>query len=249
MIGRERRDVRATGPVVNMSRLSSTTLHIGDPAPPLALLAVDDLPVRLADVLQDSAVLLAFAPGSWSPNTRRQIRDLSAAYERFREAGVGVLVVVTQDAASLKRRLPPQTLPFPVLADERREAARDFGVYRAISLDGLSVTRPAAFLIDRSGSIRFVYVGERDADVPETETLLRLASWLIGLPAPEAAEAASGASAEELSFEESATAMLTPVAPPLDGHDEAGQALPEAEAPLTTPEEPRAATDPDAEQT
>lgn len=163
-----------------MGRLASTTVRIGETAPPLALFTLDERLLMLADLLQETAVLLVFAPGSWSPNTRRQIQELSATHELFSSMGLAVVMAVTQDARSLRRRLATSMPPFTVLADERGEAARDYGVYRALSWDGLSVTRPAAFAIDQTGCIRFIYVGASHHDVPETEALLLLALWLFG---------------------------------------------------------------------
>ena len=161
-----------------MSRLASNTLRIGDIAPAFALSTFDGRFVQLGEVLSRGPVLLLFAPGTWSPYTRRWLEDLEAAAERFRSVGVAVLVVVAQDAAGAKRSLFRQRPWFPVLTDARRNVARDYGVYRALSLDGIGVTCPAAFLIDGSGAIRFAYVGRNDGDVPEAEVLLNLASWL-----------------------------------------------------------------------
>lgn len=167
-----------------MSRLRSTTLQIGDLAPAFALFALNEQFVHLADVLDEVPLLLVFAPGAWSPNSRRQLEELSACYERLHAAGVGVLAIVTQDARSLRRRLATQMPPFPILADENREAARSFGVFRALSWDGIGVTRPATFLIDRAGAVRFIYVGERDPDLPETDALIRLVADVFQVEVP-----------------------------------------------------------------
>lgn len=187
-----------------MSRLRSTTLQIGDLAPAFALFAINEQLVHLAEVLDEVPLLLLFAPGAWSPNSRRQIEELSACYDRMHAAGVGVLAIVTQDARSLRRRLATEMPPFPILADENREAARSFGVFRALSWDGIGVTRPATFLIDRAGIVRFMYVGERDADLPETEALIRLVGDVFQVEVPDVVE--------ELPAEEA-------VEPPTEGED------------------------------
>ncbi len=163
------------------SRLASTTLRIGALAPEIELPGLDGGLVRLTDARGICGVLLIFAPGAWSPATRRQVGEINAVYEQFREIGVQVVVLITQNATSLQDRLASYAIPFPILADEHRETAKDFGVFRALSWDGIGVTRPAVFLIDRDGVIRFVYVGERDSDVPDTESLLHLAKDLIGV--------------------------------------------------------------------
>ncbi len=171
-----------------MSRLVSTTLRIGDVAPPFELPEIRGDLVRLSDALGHAAVLLVFSPGSWSPATRSQFAELAATYERLQLAGIALLVVVTQDLRRLRLGLAARPYPFPVLADERRSVARDYGVYRAFSRDGIGVTVPSVFVIDRAGLLRFVYVGAGDGDLPEADGLIRLATWLVRAAAAEAAE-------------------------------------------------------------
>ncbi len=173
-----------------MSRLSSTTLRIGDPAPPFSLTTLEGNRFHLGDAVRGGIALLVFVPGSWSPSARRQMTELATLYPAFEEAGINVVMIVTQDAGSLRRRLEATPPPFPVLADVERTAARDYGVFRAVSWDGIGVTRPASFVIDREGAIRFLYVGERDNDAPDASSLLRIATWLRDeMPRPEEAEA------------------------------------------------------------
>jgi peroxiredoxin len=177
-----------------VSRLSSTTLRIGDPAPLFSLPTLEGSRYQLGDALQTGIGLLVFVPGSWSPGTRRQIGELNELHAAFLEAGIVLILIVTQDASSLRRRLETRP-PFPVLIDRDRSVVRDYGVFRAISWDGIGITRPAAFMVDREGAIRFLYVGERDGDVLDAQSLLRLGTWLRGeVPLP--AEASEELAAE-----------------------------------------------------
>lgn len=172
-----------------MSPLNSPTLRIGDQAPLFTLRDLDGRPFELTDVLQGGGALLLFGPGTWSRGTRRQVPEIELAHEELAEAGFTTLLVVTEDASRAKRTLGPALnrldrsfagplLSFPILADENRAVAKEYGLYRAISLDGLGVTRPAAFLISSSGEIRFMYVGRNDADIPDTQSLVWLAREL-----------------------------------------------------------------------
>jgi peroxiredoxin len=163
------------------SRIVSPTLRVGDMAPPIALPGLDGDIVELAEARGICGVLLLFAPGAWSPATRRQLGEINAVYEQFKTNGIQVVVLMTQNAGPLQDRLAGYAIPFPILADAHREAARDYGVYRAVAWDGIGVTRPAVFMISRDGEIRFMYVGDGESDQPDTETLLRLAIWLIGV--------------------------------------------------------------------
>ncbi len=162
-----------------MSRLASTTLRIGDAAPPFVLPDLYGSPLSLSPILEQRPALLVFAPGSWSPGMRRQLAELDNESDRVRAAGVDVVMIVSQDLPRLRRALGTRRPRFPVLADERRSAARDYGVYRTFSMDGIGVSCPAVFLVDRSGLIRFVYVGQGNDDLPDSENLVRLAAWLV----------------------------------------------------------------------
>ncbi len=173
-----------------MSRLLSTTLRIGDPAPPFVLPDLYGGLVSLAATLERRPALLVFAPGSWSPGMRRQLAELDGQCDRLRAAGVDLLMAVSQDLPRLRRALGSRRPRFPVLADERRSVARDYGVYRAVSMDGISITFPAVFLVDRAGSIRFLYVGRGNEDLPDTEGLARLAAWLLQAEGVEEAKSA-----------------------------------------------------------
>ncbi|MEA2640871.1 MAG: hypothetical protein QOF51_2265 [Chloroflexota bacterium] len=192
-----------------MSRLASTTLRIGELAPDFTLLALDGSATLLSSILKGAHALLVFAPGSWSPATRSQIEQLAATCDLFNSMNVKVVVVLSQDLAAARRAFVGNGLPLIVLVDPTREVARDYGVYRAFSRDGIGVCRPATFLIERSGIIRFAYVGGRDDDTAEADTLLLLATWLVPARISEPQEVL--VQAEE---EEAPTVVLDPVSTP-----------------------------------
>jgi len=78
-----------------LTRLASTTLRIGDEAPPFALPGLDGEIVELAEARGICGLVLLFTPGAWSPATRRQLGEVNAVYERFRENGIQVVVLMT----------------------------------------------------------------------------------------------------------------------------------------------------------
>jgi len=221
-----------------MSRLASTTLRMGDLAPPFELPAIRGDLVRLSDALGHAAVLLVFSPGSWSPATRSQFAELAATYERLQLAGIALLVVVTQDLRRLRLGLAARPYPFPVLADERRSVARDYGVYRAFSRDGIGVTAPSVFVIDRAGLLRFVYVGAGDGDLPEADGLIRLATWLVRAAAAEADEPGPFPAEGEIWLDEQ------PASPPPDQATPGGS--PESDSTPSGPAAQPAPTDAEA---
>ncbi|MBM2810012.1 MAG: hypothetical protein HW416_771 [Chloroflexi bacterium] len=148
----------------------------------MATLDGDEL--RLSDALVEGPVVLVFLPGLWSPNARRQLAELDLMAEAFAEDGVGLIAVITEDLQRIASRLGANAPKFPLLADHRRDAARDFGVFRAVSRDGIGVTRPSVFLIDQSGTLRFAYVGDGERDIVESQTLHQLSRGLLASAKP-----------------------------------------------------------------
>ena len=59
-------------------------------------------------------------------------------------------------------------LPFNILVDESRSVLKAYGVWHAVGLSAWNIARPALFLIDRSGAIRYSFVGDRQDEFPSS---------------------------------------------------------------------------------
>ena len=53
---------------------------------------------------------------------------------------------------------------FPFLLDEDRGVTRAYGIYHLIGTDALNISRPATFVIERTGIIQFLFVGAKQQD-------------------------------------------------------------------------------------
>ncbi len=60
--------------------------------------------------------------------------------------------------------LAKHPISFPFLLDEDRAVTKSYGVYQRLGLDAINIARPATFIIDPSGTIRFIYVGSSQTD-------------------------------------------------------------------------------------
>ena len=70
---------------------------------------------------------------------------------------------------------------FPYLLDEDRSATKAYGVYKALGIDSINIARPATFVVDASGKIRYIYVGSNQMDrAPIDKTLEALAEARSG---------------------------------------------------------------------
>jgi methyl-accepting chemotaxis protein len=86
---------------------------------------------------------------------------------------VQVVAVVAQSSSVVRRYIEETGLPFNILVDESRDVLKAYGVWHRIGLDAWNIARPALFLIDRSGAIRYSFVGERQDEFPSHEEIVR----------------------------------------------------------------------------
>lgn len=159
--------------------MSATPLKVGDSAPEFALPdARTGKSVALTEYRAGRDALVVFFRGTWCPFCRAQMKALRDSYDRLTAAGIAVVGVVCQSATSVRRSLDTETLPFPLLVDETREIARRYGTHYYLSLEGVNLSHPALFVLDRAGGITFVHVGRNMRDLPVTTVLERFVDCL-----------------------------------------------------------------------
>jgi peroxiredoxin len=80
--------------------------------------------------------------------------------------------VVAQKSEPVRRYIEDTGLPFNILVDERREVSKLYGVWHRAGLDAWNIARPALFLIDRAGRIRYMFVASSQDDFPAHDEIL-----------------------------------------------------------------------------
>ncbi|MYF99279.1 redoxin domain-containing protein [Candidatus Poribacteria bacterium] len=61
---------------------------------------------------------------------------------------------------------------FPLLVDKDRSVIKSYGVYHWLSFEAYNIARPATFIIDKLGTIRYMYIGTHQFDlVDHTEVI------------------------------------------------------------------------------
>jgi peroxiredoxin len=74
--------------------------------------------------------------------------------------------VVAQSSDRVRTYIEETGLPFNILVDESRAVLKAYGVWHAVGFDAWNIARPALFLIDRSGAIRYSFVADRQDEFP-----------------------------------------------------------------------------------
>jgi peroxiredoxin Q/BCP len=97
---------------------------------------------------------------------------LRERHDSFRAAGAATVVVLCQKSAAVRAWLERNPLPFPLLADEDRSAAKRWGVWVRLNLESVNIARPASFVVDARGMVAFAAVSRVQFDVPALDDLL-----------------------------------------------------------------------------
>ncbi len=106
-----------------------------------------------------------------------QTAAIGRQIERFRTAGVDVLVVYPGPTEAVPvfveavKSLRHESLPMPIGLDVSLLLVRGLGIEE-------NLARPTSLIIDRTGIIRYAYVGKTGADRPSVDDLLRNAEKL-----------------------------------------------------------------------
>lgn len=101
-----------------------------------------------------------------------QLGELQQAYGEFQEQNTGILAISNEDTERGSTLAHDLGLSYPILADSERDVIVEYGVFHQNEPKSRPISRPATFIIDGEGTIRYRYVGEDAADRPATGDLL-----------------------------------------------------------------------------
>lgn len=137
--GRARAEIAAKAPAV------------GSPAPAYSL-PDQDGHTHTSAQNKGRAVLLAFYPADFTGGCTLEAHSLSGANAALKALGVTVYGVSVQDPKSHKSFCTKEGIPYTLLADTQKKAARDFGVL----LPGLGIADRVTYLIGADGRVAYI---------------------------------------------------------------------------------------------
>lgn len=94
----------------------------------------------------------------------RRIAQLRDSFDELQSRGLDILVVLCQKRDSVAAWLVKHPLPFPILIDDDRSRAKRWGVYVFLSYDSIHIARPATFVLDATGVIRYARIARNQMD-------------------------------------------------------------------------------------
>src|SRR5262245_28847453 len=119
---------------------------------------------RLAD-FKGRPLVVYFYPKDDTPGCTREAQGFAAAYPEFHAAGIAVVGISKDSAASHDRFSAKYDLPFTLASDERGGVVEAYGSWVEKSMYGrkyMGIDR-STFLIDQNGKVRQVW---RNVKVP-----------------------------------------------------------------------------------
>ncbi len=101
-------------------------------------------------------------------------------FNRLQGLGAGVVVILSQSRERMREYLEEKAFPFPVLSDASRDVAKRYGVYVRVNFESMNIARPAIFLLDREGIIRYIFIASVQVETPSDHEILSTLESISG---------------------------------------------------------------------
>ena len=127
------------------------SVGVGDKAPDFTLPGTGGGSYSLADFL-GKPLLLVFYPGDDTPVCTKQLNSYNEGLDQFTKLDAQVIGISAQSIDSHEAFAGKHGLAFPLLADTDKAVAGLYG-----TLGPLGFPRRSVFIIDRTGTFRYVH--------------------------------------------------------------------------------------------
>ena len=162
-----------------MSQENTSEVLVGKLAPDFVAQGLSGDDIHFGSITGGKKTLLLFYRGGWCPFCNEQLASIARDYQKFEEQNATVVAVSCEEVQKGKDLLQKLRLPFFLLSDTSfegidRYGVRDTDLSEKTRARGISrLPKPSAFVIDRTGIVRYRYIGKSAPDRPKNEDLLR----------------------------------------------------------------------------
>ena len=153
-------------------------IEIGQPAPDFTLFDSEKKQVTLSDIKGHNVLLLFFPLAFTSTCTKElcSVRDNIAWYNNADAKVFGISVDALHTLAKYKE---DQQLNFTLLSDFNKDVSRLYdSIYEIFGYNMKGVSKRSAFVIDKSGIVRYAEVLDNASEVPNFETIQKVLNGL-----------------------------------------------------------------------
>jgi peroxiredoxin len=148
------------------------TIELGQQAPDFTLPhKPGEDPVKLSDYRADKNVVLLFFPLAWSPVCTDEMCATRDSYTQVADLDAEVLGISVDSPFTLQAWAENQGIQFPLLSDFNKDASRNYDVLYEDLLGLQGVAKRAAFVVDKSGKVRYAEVCPTPRDLPDLQAI------------------------------------------------------------------------------
>ncbi len=150
----------------------SIKIKVGDKALDFSLPDIDMKPRSLKDFL-GRKIVLAFFVGAFTSTCTKEMCEFRDSMARLVDLEAQVIGISVNDPYSNRGFAEKNRLPFPILSDYKREVIKAYGLElpNFAGLDGYTVAKRSIFILDREGTIRYVWISDDPSVEPNYQEI------------------------------------------------------------------------------
>jgi peroxiredoxin len=146
-------------------------LSVGDTAPKFELPITMDETWKLSENLHDKNIVLLFFPLAFSPPCHEELCSIRDGFSEFTGLDGTVVAISIDSPFVLSKWKEELGLPFPLLSDFNKTVCKAYGAFHEELGPLKGVAKRSAFVIDKAGIIRYIWISDDPGKLPDVETI------------------------------------------------------------------------------
>lgn len=142
------------------------SVQINDKAPAFTLFSEAKEEISLANY-EGKNLLILFFPLAFTGVCTAELCSMRDALAEYNNMDTDVVGISVDSVFTLEKFKEAEGLNFPLLSDFNKEVSRQYGaLYEEFVLGMRGVSKRAAFIVDKEGTIRYAEVLDKASDLP-----------------------------------------------------------------------------------
>ncbi|MFI5250983.1 MAG: redoxin domain-containing protein [Bacteroidota bacterium] len=152
-------------------------LKLGDKAPDFTLTDADRNKRSLKE-FAGKKTILAFFPGAFTGVCTKEMCALRDSLSAFNSMDAQVVAISVDSPFANKGFSIANQLTFPVLSDYTKDVSRKYAglVQNFAGLEGYAASNRAVFILDKSGTVQYAWIGENPGIEPPYDEIKKALS-------------------------------------------------------------------------
>ena len=147
------------------------SIAIGEKAPSFTLRDTKTNEVSLSDY-RGKNVLVLFFPLAFTGVCTTELCGIRDEIRKYEDLNTDVLAISVDSPFTLGKFKEEQSYNFPLLSDFNKEVSRSYGsLYEDFVLGLKGVSKRAAFIIDKEGTVKYSEILDNAGDMPNFEKI------------------------------------------------------------------------------